>query len=178
METLNGAIISYAVDSIGKEEIKGNQGFKDPEFDADMRKLGRFQNGWAWCVCFCEMVWKKAYNDFDIDKAHYNEMAKLVTPGAVRTMRNFLKAEGWTVTQTPQLGAIAIWQKYKKGKATTSGHAAIVESGTETHVTTIDGNTNATGGREGYHVARKTRRMNFGEKKGLVLLGFIIPPKF
>lgn len=177
METLQGGIISYAVDSIGQEEIKGNQGFKDPEFDKDMRELGRFQDGWAWCVCFCEMVWKKAFKDFNVERDLYNEMAKLVTAGAVRTWRNFLKADGWTVSQTPTVGAIAIWQKYKNGKATTQGHAAIVKGSTQTHVITIDGNTNASGGREGYHVAEKKRRMNFGEKSGLVLLGFIHPPK-
>ena len=66
METVEGAIYSYLIDSIGQRENKGNQGFKDPKFDTDMRELGRFQNGWAWCVCFCEMVWKKAFKDFII----------------------------------------------------------------------------------------------------------------
>ena len=176
METLQGGIISYAFDSIGQQEIKGNQGFKDPDFDKDMRDLGRFQNGWAWCVCFCEMVWKKAFKDFNVNDDIYNEMARLITPGAVKTMRNFVKSEGWTVSQIPTIGGIAIWQKYKNGKPTTQGHAAIVLDSNETNVITIDGNTNDQGGREGYIVAEKSRRMNFGEKSGLVLLGFIHPP--
>lgn len=175
METLNGTIISYADESIGQTEFTGNQGFKDPVFDKEMRELGRFQNGWPWCVCFCELVWKKAFKDFNIDEDRYNEMAKLVVPGAVKTMRNFTKSKGWTVSIEPKEGAIAIWQKFKNGKGTTKGHAAIVIGFTPEHVITIDGNTNASGGREGIHVAQKTRRRNFGSTSGLVLLGFIYP---
>ena len=40
METLRGAIISYAEDYIGKQEIKGNQGFKDSDFEDKMRSVG------------------------------------------------------------------------------------------------------------------------------------------
>jgi hypothetical protein len=97
-----------------------------------------------------------------------------MTAGTVRTFRHF-KDLGWT-SKEPVLGAIAIWQKWKDGKATSSGHAAIVERWTDTHVITIDGNTNDKGGREGYIVADgKKRSLNFDARKGLVLLGFIHP---
>jgi len=175
METINGCIVSYAFDDIGQEEIKGNMGFKDAQFDRDMRELGRFQNGWAWCVCFCEKIWKQSFRDFNIDKGIYNEMAKLVTAGAVKTFRNFTKADGWVVSKTPVVGAIVIWQKYKGGKGTTSGHAGIVIEIHDYYIVVVEGNTNKAGGREGIGVFEKKRKFNFESTSGLRMLGFIHP---
>ena len=43
--------------------------------------------------------------------------------------------------------------------------------------TTIDGNSNSSGGREGIEVAEKTRKYNFNSNNGLRLIGFIKPKK-
>lgn len=175
MEKLEGCILSFAEESIGQQEIEGNMGFVDPVFDEEMRELGRFQNGFPWCVCFVEMCWKKGYRDFNIKESEpiFKEMAKLITPSAKRTLENFKEADAWIISQTPRVGAIAIWIYYKNGNPTSSGHAGIVKSWNYKRVTTIDGNTNAEGGREGKEVAEKSRRKNFHDTKGLVLQGFI-----
>lgn len=170
METIGGCIMSYAEDYIGQEEIKGNQGFKDQVFDKEMRAIG-FKNGYAWCVLFCELCWKKGYRDFD--KSYLPLLDEEITAGAVRTWRHF-KAMGWT-SQRPVVGAMVIWQTYKDGEPKTTGHAAIVKEYTGDYITTIEGNTNDKGGREGYIVAEKNRKMNFTNDNGLRMLGFIHP---
>ena len=172
METIGGCILSYAKEFLGQKEIRGNQGFEDEDFDALMRHFTTFKNGHAWCVYFCWLCWQLSYDDFaenfDIAKAEFSG-------GAVRTFRHF-KNIGWT-SEEPKVGSIAIWQKYKYGKATSSGHAAIVEYWDESFIITVDGNTNDKGGREGYIVAdNKKRSRSFKLKQnGMVLQGFIHP---
>ena len=50
METLEGCILSYAKEFVGQEEIPGNKGFKNKDFDALIRHFTTFKNGHAWCV--------------------------------------------------------------------------------------------------------------------------------
>jgi len=170
METLRGAIVSYATDYIGKMEIKGNQGFKDAEFEDKMESVG-FQDGYAWCCLFTELCWVEAYRDFNKDSSIINEE---FSAGTVRTFRHF-KSLGWT-SDTPEVGDVVIWQTYKDGKAKTTGHAAIVvDISEEGYVGTIEGNTNAAGGREGNTVAPKRRKIDFDNNNGLRMLGFIKP---
>ena len=64
METLEGCILSYAKEFVGQEEIPGNKGFKDKDFDALMRHFTTFKNGHAWCVYFCWLCWQLSYDDF------------------------------------------------------------------------------------------------------------------
>lgn len=170
METLRGAIISYAYEYIGQQEIKGNMGFKDAEFDKKMDSVG-FKDGYPWCCLFTELVWIEGYKHF------YSEMlpllAKEFSAGTVRTFRHF-KSLGWT-SDKPEPGDIVIWQTYKKGKAQSTGHAAIVYGVSNNFLATIEGNTNDKGGREGYIVAQKTRKIDFNNNNGLRMLGFIKP---
>lgn len=174
METLEGGIISYAKDFVGQEENPGNQGFKDKSFDALMRHYTTFKNGHAWCVYFCWLCWNLAYDDFNED---FGLAKSEFSGGAVRSFRHFTDI-GWT-SKEPKIGSIAIWQKYKGGRSTPFGHAAIVEDFDEKYIYTIDGNTNDKGGREGYIVADgKKRKLSFDKRDyGLVLLGFIHPKK-
>lgn len=170
METLIGSIISWAYEYIGKEEIRGNMGFKDVEFDKKMDSVG-FKDGYAWCCLFCELVWVEGYKDFNPEMLP--TLAKEFSAGTVRTFRHF-KALKWT-SQTPEVGDIVIWQTYKKGVAKGTGHAAIIFEINGNVLTTIEGNTNDKGGREGYIVAKKTRKINFTNNNGLRMLGFIKP---
>ncbi|MDH3323727.1 MAG: hypothetical protein OEM04_12095, partial [Flavobacteriaceae bacterium] len=64
METLEGCILSYAKEFVGQEEIPGNKGFKNKDFDALMRHFTTFKNGHAWCVYFCWLCWRLSYDDF------------------------------------------------------------------------------------------------------------------
>jgi hypothetical protein len=61
----------------------------------------------------------------------------------------------------------------KKGKAQTTGHVAVVVGFNDLEFTTIEGNTNASGGREGVEVALKKRSYKFYNPDGLQLMGFI-----
>lgn len=172
METINGGIISYATDYIGKREIKGNMGFKDEQFNYYMDQVG-FKDGQAWCAYFAELCWTMAYKDFDKDLLP--EVASLFSAGAVKTFNRFNKADGWDVSKTPVVGAVVIWQKYKSGKAHWSGHAGIVLEVHKGHIITSEGNTNTAGSREGIGVFKKRRNYNFNTTSGLRMLGFIHP---
>ncbi len=176
METIGGCIVSYAVDAIGQEEFSGNMGFKDDQFDKYMREVG-FKNGHAWCAYFAELCYHRAYQDFDREKVV--EVAEYFSAGAVRTYRKFSKAPGWDVNKTPSIGAVVIWQKWVKGKPHPKGygHAAIVVDIHENYITTVEGNTNKAGGREGIGVFTKKRKLNFESTSGLRMLGFIHPKK-
>ena len=50
--------------------------------------------------------------------------------------------------------------------------AEVLDNG---YIKTIEGNTNARGGREGYTVAEKKRKIDFKKNHGLRMLGFIKP---
>jgi len=170
MESLIGSIKSYAFEYIGQEEVKGNMGFKKPIFNAKMKSVGMV-DGYPWCCLFTELCWTEAYAEF------YPELLQLLedefSAGTVRTFRHF-RDLGWT-SDIPQPGDIVIWQTYRKGKALTTGHAAIVMEVDGQRLKTIEGNTNDKGGREGYIVAKKTRKIDFKNNNGLRMLGFIKP---
>lgn len=147
---------------IGQKEIHGNQGFIDKDFEKKMRACG-FYTGAPWCAFFAKLVWKESGT----------ERYKLIAGSALQTMRNFVKAENLALTAKPNVGAIAIYRTMKNGKAQTTGHVAIVIDSNDLGFTTVEGNTNAKGGREGIEVALKKRSYKFYEPNGLQLMGFI-----
>lgn len=166
-------IVEKAESFIGKKEKPGNMGFKDSVFDKLMRSIG-FKDTHAWCAYFCELVWTEFYSENDDRKLE--DLKRLFSGGAVRTFRRFKEDPNWETGTTPRRGSIAIWQSYRNGKKHWSGHAAIcTSSGIDGYINSIDGNTNSNGSREGVEVASRTRVNNLGEKKGLVLIGFIHP---
>ena len=170
METLRGSIKSYAFEYLGQEENKGNMGFKDPEFDRKMKEIGMV-DGYAWCCLFTELCWVEAYKEFAPEMLPI--LKKEFSAGTVRTFRHF-KSIKWT-SKVPEEGDIVIWQTYKKGKAQTTGHAAVVMEVNGRSIKTIEGKTNDKGGREGYIVASKNRTIDFKNDNGLRMLGFIKP---
>lgn len=177
METVGGAVLSFAVDAEGQKEIPGNQGFYDKHFESEMMHLGGFMKGYPWCMCFAKRCYILGYNDFGYHEGNpiFHDIKEFMTPSARQTLENFKNAEGWVFSKKPKEGALAIWIHYKNGAPTWQGHAGIVKSWNYKRVSTVDGNTNDHGGREGYVVAEKNRRMNFYDTDGLVLQGFIYP---
>jgi len=176
-KTINEEIVLRAITEIGQEEIKGNQGFKDPLFQQRMEAVG-FQLGNAWCALFCELIWEESYQNWDATM--FGRLKKLFSASAVTTFRNFQKAKDFIVNRKFEPGCLCVWQVWKDGKAHWTGHIAIgiKENKKLNQITTIDGNTNDAGGREGYVVAEKTRIVNFNPiQNGKVLLGFIHPKK-
>jgi hypothetical protein len=175
MNTINDIITKIALDNLGQEEIRGNLGFKDPEFERRMQAVG-FKKGHAWCSYYAELVWKLAYQQYD---ATMNDtLDKLFSASAVQTWKNFKKAIEFETTLVPDEGSLVVWQTYKNGTPHWTGHIGIVikydqESDS---LITVEGNTNDDGSREGYKVAKKRRKNMYRKTKtGLRLLGFITP---
>lgn len=161
-------VVEIAQKYIGQKETINNSGFKDSDFEDRMEKCG-WKPGQAWCAYFAELVWKEAYPD-------KQDLDKLFSGGAVATYTNFAKDSDYIVDKIPEPGAVVIWQYYRNSVPQWTGHAGIVISSDGLNIYTVEGNTNAQGGREGIEVAQKFRSLDFVPKQhGLVLKGFIKP---
>jgi len=130
--------------------------------------------GWkmfdAWCVYFAEAVWKLGYSDFDSTMIKVLDV--LFSANAVHTWKNFSQSD-FVCDDIPEVGAIIIYQLWKDGKPTTSGHACICIEVNSKHYTTMDGNTGSNV-REGDTVARRIKKINRKHKdNGLNRLGVI-----
>ena len=160
---------------IGEKEKRGNAGFFNPKLQLIMTEAGH-RAGEAWCCYFCEAVFCEAAQQAGHEERE-KELRKLFSANCVQTFRNFVKSGKYKVSKTPIAGALVIFQKMKQGLPTSSGHAAIVEDvapgGDTTHFTTIEGNTNSSGSREGDSVQRK-KRSTKPMINGLSVLGFVV----
>ena len=153
-----------ALSYVDKEEVKGNQGFKDQVFENLMKKIG-WELGDAWCAYFVELAWFMSGISED----------DLFSGGAVKTWNNFDKSEDYTCNQIPEVGSIMIMQRYKNGLPDWRGHAGVVVAIQGGQIVTVEGNTNSKGGREGIEVALKIRALNVDNNHGLRMRGFIHP---
>lgn len=167
--TTGEKIVQVASQYVGMHEIGQNAGWDDLRFAAHMAECG-WQRGQAWCAYFAELVWKEAMPEI------WSELDKLFSAGAVATWNRFREADGWICDKHPQPGDAVIWQHWYDNQPTWKGHAGIVLRVIgPNEIETIEGNTNASGGREGDEVAIKHRMLNFDARTGLVLKGFIHP---
>ena len=143
-------------------------GFKDKVFEKKMEAVG-FVKSYAWCALFAELVWTEAYKGSGL----VNVLKKLFSASATTTYKNFDIDGTFKVSQTPQIGAVVIWRHGSGWQ----GHAGIVVSIDGDNIGTVEGNTNAAGGREGIEVAAKVRKWKDApyQANGLNLVGFIIP---
>lgn len=180
-------IIEVANNFIGLTEKIGNTGFNEdlkiqeylksqfPKWDMSLEELFKTV-GWEapqpWCVYTSEVIWKLAYTHFDSSVVEV--LDRVFSGGAVKTYNNFLESD-FEVVDLPQPGALVIFQNYKNGKAQWSGHAGIVTEVKEDGFQSIEGNTNDKGGREGYIISKKNRKVNYTVQNGLRLKGFILP---
>lgn len=165
---------------IGQREISGNQGFRNKDFESQMRDAG-FYTGAAWCGFFCRMVWKEAgamLHGFD-DK---QTVKTIVTGSAVKSMKVAVACGNFHTW--PVKGAVAVWRRFNDNEPTDTGHMGIVvdcEEYTAKTVPfrgafdTVEGNTNDKGGREGLIVAERMRSFAWKVDTGLRLMGFIHP---
>lgn len=158
-------IIETAQKYIGEEEKKGNQGWLDPAFEAKMKAVG-WKKGDSWCCYFTELVAKEAFSE---DAAKVQVFGKLFQPSCTATYANFSGSSMFKVGKVPKPGALIVWRHGQGWK----GHIGVVETVKDGVVTTIEGNTNNAGSREGTHVLRKTRRIAWTNGAGLNLVGFI-----
>lgn len=165
METVTARAAEIAIKYIGQTEKPGNMGFNDKDFERKMEDVG-FQKTHAWCAYFAELVFKEANPD------KLEELDRLFSASATKTYQNFVDA-GYPYSKTPTEGALVIWQNMKFGKPQWTGHAGVVVKVID-NITfeSVEGNTNDGGGREGYIVARRIRKV-LQVKEGLQVMGFI-----
>lgn len=145
-------LISYARWYIGQKEKPGNSGFIDPKFEKEMKSAGwRLKD--PWCATWVKMVVRKLFTGHLLDSINstFNASAK-------QTFDNVKKAGVFETGTVPEPGAICICL-HGHGPA---GHEYIVESVDFKNNTmaTLEGNTNASGSREGDRVASKLRTID------------------
>lgn len=169
-------IVRYGLSWKGLEEIEGNAGWENEEFQKAMEQAGWHEDQ-AWCAFFVKMIYLKVFGPID-----YGELIhRNFTGSATETYKNcYNNSRFVTDFKNEVAGAAVIWRKWNNGKPDWRGHAGIViEPGAGeigSHFKTIEGNTDKEGTRTGGIVAEKVRRNNHDEKDGLVVEGFIFPP--
>lgn len=161
--------VEVALKYVGQKEMEGNVFSDASDFGKKLHGAGQ-KDGMAWCALFVEMVFKEAYPE------RFAEFDKLFSASAVQTYKNFQKGGGYMFNQLPKEGNIVIWQKYVDGKPQWQGHAGIVyQLKSSWEFTSIEGNTNEAGSREGTSVQIKDRKVLKDVWNGLKVLGFIQP---
>lgn len=164
-------IVQEAKKLIGEREKPKNSGFVNEDLEKEMIAMG-WNKGWAWCVFATKLIYFKAYSKYEKTLALIT--AHIFSPSAVATLENFRKA-GWEISQTPSIGSLVVWQKYKKNKKSWQGHIGVVIDFNDDNFITVEGNTNVRGSREGDGFMKKTRNYDFDKQNGLRLIGFVHP---
>lgn len=173
-------IVQAALLDEGQTEKRGNHGWVDKDFDMLMKTTG-WLDGQAWCSYWAEKIWRQIYSkkNPELEKV----IARLFSANAVQTYNNFFDSV-FPTSDEPMDGAVVIWQKMTGGNPSfvgdtqwIRGHAGLVinTEGDASKFTTLEGNSNSEGGREGIEVARQERSLDFDNDNGLRLLGFIYP---
>lgn len=132
-------VVKVAASQVGvQEQPRGSN--KGPEVSQYLHSVG-IDFPAAWCAAF--VVWCHVQMG----------ISSIPHTGGVLDMWNKARSDH-AVTQ-PQPGDVFIMD-FGRGK----GHAGVVESVSGDTLHTIEGNTDANGGREGYEVARRTRKLS------------------
>lgn len=158
-------LIEIAQKYVGQREIDGNLGFRDKTFEARMKAVG-WRKTDSWCCYFMEMVAKEAV---EVDGPEYKAFDWLFAPSCTATYANFAGSKMFKVGKVPKPGCLVVWRLGQGWK----GHIGMVVNIKDGFMETIEGNTNAAGGREGIEVARKRRRVGFTNGPGLNIVGYI-----
>lgn len=164
--TIQDKLIAYSAWYIGQKEKKGNSGFESEAFEKELKNAGWYK-GAAWCAFFVKLVVLKLFTGelLKAVRSQFNGSAK-------QTFDNVKKAGIFETGTEPEDGCICVCLL---GYGP-SGHMYIVEKAgvKENTATTIEGNTNASGSREGDRVARKLRTNKRAFKSdGLNVYGYI-----
>jgi hypothetical protein len=177
-------IIGIAEEFEGLVEVISNEEWDDPKtkgkdphaakFEAMLKRAGH-QDGWAYCMSFCEGVLVTAYDELGL-KQHVLRARTLLSPSVM----NSYKAcrEAGVISKVPHRGAIGFMQSGGKWQ----GHAFLVTAVDGSVVHTIEANTSPTnaqerdGGIGTGGVYRKRRQIVYVPREsGLHLRGFLNP---
>lgn len=162
-------IIAIAKGYKGQEEIQPNLGFRDTVFDAKMKSVGFYRSA-SWCAFFVRLVLKEAYADAVAIETY---LLKYASPSTHEMWANFRASKEVITGQVPKLGSVVVWQE----GSGTNGHTGIVVAVNGNTFTSVEGNTNGAGGREGYRVWANNHTVGLPHtEKGLNILGFAYMP--
>ncbi|MFM7853813.1 MAG: CHAP domain-containing protein [Flammeovirgaceae bacterium] len=161
-------IVEIARSYLGQMEKHNNSGFVDGIFEKKMQNVGFYKSA-PWCGFFCRLIWTEA--GLSITHMLNKRKRTIVTSSAVKSMKAASECGRWSAT--PEIGSVAVWRTFKKGVPQSTGHMAVVIGVNADSFQTIEGNTNANGGREGNTVAEKLRSYSWYREDGLRLMGFI-----
>lgn len=172
-------IIEIAKSYVGVREIGQNQGFTNKQLEKELLAIGWIK-GQAYCAKFGQLVWSKAYANFDSTIIY--DLNKLFTANAVKTYENFKKSPLFKTASSgkPEPGDLIIWasvknDELKKVDIWTLGHLGISIEGKQLKIDTVEGNTNEQGLRTGNGIWEKERDYSFYNNNGLRLIGFVKP---
>jgi hypothetical protein len=140
--TLAKKTLEIAITQIGVEEIPRNSN-SGPEVEIYLKSVG-LGKGYSWCMAFVYWCTQKAALQLAVN----NPLKRTAGVLDQYNSRPFL------VAFVPQPGDVFIMDL---GKGL--GHTGIVEKIVGNTLYTVEGNTNSVGGREGYKVCRKKRKM-------------------
>lgn len=159
-------VVDMANSLIGQREETGNV-FKIGTPLGDLLHEAGQRDGEAWCCYLAEALFCKAYVE------HSRALRKLFSANCVKTLENFRKA-GYSISANPIVGSLMIMQTYRSGIALTTGHAGIVTVVETPKIwTSVEGNTNEEGAREGTTVLPKKRTLNY-PLTGKRVAGFVL----
>lgn len=169
--TLKGRarIVRYGKTFVGQTELRGNSGFTSSQLEKMMANMG-WKSGDAWCVYLAKLIW------YDMAPPLIKPLVKKLVSGNSQDTFKKLSEDSsgaFRVTMIPHPGDMVIWQYYDNGKPQWRGHAGIVTAVHVNNFETVEGNTNISGGSEGYIVGEKIRGYDFDKTQGLRLKGFI-----
>lgn len=143
---------------IGQAEKPGNDFDEDTYLGRILKEAGH-KDGEAWCAYFAEAMFVET-------------LRALFSASAVQTFQNFKKA-GYEISDTPKVGWLVVWQRYKDGKPTWQGHMGIVTCTNEDNsFESVEGNTDKAGSRTGGSVQENPHTLKKVEN-GLNVLGFV-----
>lgn len=150
--------IKLAKSFIGQAEKPGNDFDEDTLLGRLLKDAGH-NDGEAWCCYFQEAIFVET-------------LRRLFSASTVQTFHNFKNA-GYEISDTPRVGWLVIWQRYKDGKPTWQGHAGLCSSvNPDNSFTATEGNTDKKGSRTGGSVQENPHTLERVEN-GLNVLGFI-----
>lgn len=161
---IEGYIVKYSNLFDGVKEVGNNDGWEDiyfPELGMTFRDLMvsvGWRSGQAWCAYLSELIWKLAYQD--VGHPIYNQLDDLFSASVMNTLYNFKRSD-FVCSSVPEIGSLAIFNFYSKGKSTRKGHIGIVQpSKLCKYYVTLDGNTSSKDKREGDQVGKNTWELN------------------
>lgn len=135
-------VITIMQSYLGLKEDGGSNKFLESNPLHSLLKAAGHQDGEAWCAYLIEGVHAKGYPE------HAEWLDQHVSANCVQFLKNMVAA-GVTLSATPMVGWVAVYQLYKGGKPTSKGHTNLIIRFAIDRFMTIDGNSGGKNEREG-----------------------------